>query len=164
MKKNEKGVTLVALAITITILIIIVGISVSSGKEIIKKAQLEELRTNMLLIQAKAREYVEEVNFKIGFSTDEETKTNARAEVYEGKGKLEKSTGATGIPQTETLYKVTSQTLQEWGLSKIQLKSGEEYLINFDDANVKVEVYNTIGYNDNGTTKYSLTDIEAIED
>ena len=66
--KNEKGITLVALAITIIVLLIIAGIGYNYGKEAIQKAQLEELRTNMLLIEAKAKGLVEEVNFKIGLT------------------------------------------------------------------------------------------------
>lgn len=162
MKLNEKGITLTSLAITIAVLIILAGVSIKGGKQIIQEAKLEELRTNMLLLQAKAREYVEEANFKIGLSTDATKKESVRREVYEEKGALEKSTGATGIPPSETLYKVTSETLKKWGLEKIEVKSGEEYLINLDDTDVKVEVYNTIGYKSNGSIKYSLTEIEEI--
>ena len=45
LKKN-KGVTLVALAITIVVLLIIAGISIYAGKDTIKRANLESLRTN----------------------------------------------------------------------------------------------------------------------
>ena len=65
IEKNN-GVTLLALVITIVVLLIIAGITVYEGKETINRAKLEELRTNMLLIQAKSKEYVEEANFKIG--------------------------------------------------------------------------------------------------
>ena len=65
--KKENGITLIALGVTIIVLLIIASIGVYSGKETIKKAQLEEMRTNMLLIQAKSKEYVEEANFKTSF-------------------------------------------------------------------------------------------------
>ena len=55
---KNKGITLVALTITIIILLIIAGISISVGKSMIKKANLEELKTNMLLIKTKGKEYV----------------------------------------------------------------------------------------------------------
>ena len=54
-KKRQKGVTLTTLAITVVVLTIIAGIAIFSGKETIKKVKLAELKTNMLLIQAKAR-------------------------------------------------------------------------------------------------------------
>ena len=60
--KENKGITLIALMVTIIILLIIVGIAIYNGKETIQKANLEELRTNMLLIEAKAKGLVEEKN------------------------------------------------------------------------------------------------------
>ena len=56
--KKENGITLIALGVTIIVLLIIASIGVYSGKETIKQAQLEEMRTTMLLIQAKSKEYV----------------------------------------------------------------------------------------------------------
>ena len=64
--KENKGVTLTSLVITIIVLLIIAGISVYSGTDIIKRAKLEELKTNMLLIETKAKECVENANFKLG--------------------------------------------------------------------------------------------------
>ena len=66
---KERGVTLVALVVTIAVLSIIAGIAIYTGKDTIKRANLEELRTNMLLIEAKAKGLVEEANFKIGLPT-----------------------------------------------------------------------------------------------
>ena len=71
IKNRTNGVTLISLSITIVILLILAGIALYSGSDTIKKAQLEELKTNMLLIQAKAREYVEDANFKMGVNPDE---------------------------------------------------------------------------------------------
>lgn len=165
VKKREtqmKGITLISLVITIIVLLIIAGISVYSGKETIEKAQLESLRTNMLLIQAKAKEYVEEANFKMGISPDDAKKATVREEVYEGEAKLQKATNVTApesIPVADC-YKVTEETLNDWGLDKIEIKAEEYYLIQFDDTNATVEIYNTKGYNGS----YSLTEIDAIEE
>lgn len=90
MKTRESnGITLTSLVVTIVMLVIIAGISIYSGKATIKKARLEGLKTNMLLIQAKAKEYVEEANFKIGKNTDKVEKV--REDVYEDKCGLEKA-------------------------------------------------------------------------
>ena len=70
--KENRGVTLLALVITIVVMIIIAGIAVYTGTDTIKKAKLEELKTNMLLIEAKAKGLVEEVNFKIGLTKPED--------------------------------------------------------------------------------------------
>ena len=166
--KNEKVITLVALTITIILMLIIASITIYSGKSVIKEAKLEELKTNMLLIEAKARECVEDANFKIGLSQDDETKIESvRAEVY-GNANLKLSTQTTvNIPNeissdvttNEILYWVTPETMKAWGLNKIELEDGEAYFIKFNEKNVSVEVYNNLGYEGS----YSLTKINQIE-
>lgn len=167
MHKN-KGVTLITLVITIVVLVIIAGISLYSGKDIIKKAQLEELKTNMLLIEAKAKGYVEEANFKMGINPDDDKKNQVRTEVYINTAKLALANDIitdSSIPISEC-YKLTQETIQEWGLNKIEIEEGEDYLIQFRDTittentSLSVEIYNTKGYNG----KYSLTEIEQIEE
>lgn len=164
--KKEQGITLVALSVTIIVLIIIAGISVYSGKDAIKKGKLEELRTNMLLVQVKARETVEQANFKMGPNPDETKQVEVRKEVYETDAKLEKvSDSGITVPSganSENCYVVTEAALKNWGLNKIELSDGEYYIIEFDDTNAKVEIYNTLGYNNDGTMVYSLTQIDNI--
>ena len=169
MNKN-RGVTLISLVITIIVLVIIAGISVYSGKDIIKKAQLEELKTNMLLIEAKAKGYLEEANFKIGKDTSQEKVLGVRSDVYEaecGLKKANESISAIGNTEvTEDFYLVTDDTLNKWGLNEMEIEEGEYYVIQFKDTitaentSLSVEIYNTKGYNG----KYSLTEIEQIEE
>jgi len=165
LEKREKGVTLIALSITIVVMIILAGIGIYGSTDIIKKAKLEELKTNMLLLQAKAREYVEDATFKMGMNPDEPKKSSVRNEVYIENAKLQKATDSEipssfGITDTTTCYWLTSEAQTSWGLSKMKLESGEKYLIQFNEADVTVEVYNTKGYNSN----YSLTAIDQIEE
>lgn len=161
--RENKGVTLVALVITVIVLGIIASISIYSGKEMIKSANLEALKTNMLMIQAKAREYVEEVSFKMGPTPDEGRRPEIRAEVYETTAKLQKaSESGENIPSqipTDNCYYVTPEALESWGLNKIELEEGEAYFVKFDETNLTVEVYNNIGFNN----VYSLTEIDKIE-
>lgn len=159
--KNEKGVTLMALVITAIVLLIIAGVGIRYGSGVVEKATLEELRTNMLLVQAKAKEYVEEANFKMGIEPDDNKKAEVRKEVYEDEAKLKPATGTTvpsGIPVNDC-YVITEDTMNLWGLQDINLDEGEIYLIKFDDTNLTVEVYNTKGYDGH----YSLTDIDNLE-
>ena len=159
MKKNKnRGITLASLVITIIVLLIIAGISVYSGTDIIKRAKLEELKTNMLLIETKAKECVENANFKLG-KTDNLGDTEKTTRINEAKKELK------GIEITEAdninielkdynyYYKLTEDNLKDMGLSNIKLSDTDELYI------VKVEIYNTKGYEG----KYSLTDIEQIE-
>ena len=162
--RKENAITLISLAITVIVILIISSVATYSGKEIIRKGKLEELRTNMLLIQAKAKEYVEDANFKMGLAPDETRKEEVRESVYVDGAKLEKVNAQEyGIDNSSVCYKVTKETLNIWGLDKIELKDNEDYLIAFDDENATVEIYNTKGFvDDNGDTRNSLTDIEKI--
>lgn len=162
IKNRTEGVTLLALVVTIAVLLIIAGITVYSGKDTIERAKLEELKTNMLLIQAKARGYVEDATFKMGINPDDDKKNQVREEVYVQNAKLEKANSIPsdfGIADTTTCYWLTSDAQTNWGLSKMKLDSNERYLIQFNETNATVEVYNTEGYNG----KYSLTDIDKIQ-
>lgn len=162
--RKENAITLISLAITVIVILIISSVATYSGKEIIRKGKLEELRTNMLLIQAKAKEYVEDANFKMGLAPDETRKEEVRRSVYVDGAKLkEVNAQEYGIDNSSVCYKVTKETLNIWGLDKIELKDNEDYLIAFDDENATVEIYNTKGFvDDNGDTRNSLTDIEEI--
>ena len=160
--KNNKGITLIALTITIIILLILASITIYSGKESIKKAQLESLKTNMLLIKAKAKEYVEQASFKNGVNKSEISE-EAKNEL---KGKeanvSDYSKQNITINGGEILYKLTSDNLKEMGLKDVKLGSNEEYLVKYNIKDVTVEVYNTSGYENNGTTVYSLSELEKI--
>ena len=162
--RKENAITLISLAITVIVILIISSVATYSGKEIIRTGKLEELRTNMLLIQAKAKEYVEDANFKMGLAPDETRKEEVRKSVYVDGAKLEEVNAQEyGIDNSSVCYKVTKETLNIWGLDKIELKDNEDYLIAFDDENATVEIYNTKGFvDDNGDTRNSLTDIEEI--
>ena len=120
LKKNQ-GITLVALAITIIILLIIAGIATYSGVEIIKSANLEALKTNMLLIEAKAREYVEEVNFKMGPKPDETKRSEVRKSVYEDEAGLKKHQNLDYL----LLHKFQLVMLHAIMYLKIQWQNGE---------------------------------------
>ena len=126
---------------------------------------LEELKTNMLLIETKAKECVENANFKLG-KTDNLGDTEKTTRINEAKKELK------GIEITEAdninielsdynyYYKLTEDNLKDMGLSNIKLSDTDElYIVKYDIQNAKVEIYNTKGYEG----KYSLTDIEQIE-
>lgn len=168
--RGNKGITLIALVITIVVLLIIATISVYSGKETIKKAKLEELKTNMLLIQAKAKEYVENANFKLGTKIDEAQETERDDRISKAKEELkgneiQKSDIDITISDKEGkyiyYYKLTEDQLKEIGLSDVKSNTKDgEYMVEYDIEKTQVEIYNTKGYEG----KYSLTDIEKIEE
>ena len=73
--KEEKGVTLIILVVTIIVLLILAVITINGGTDVIDKSSLEGLKTNMLLIQTKAKEYVENAKFQLGIKPEEATET-----------------------------------------------------------------------------------------
>lgn len=173
MEKNrQKGVTLIALTITIVVLIILASITVYSGKESIRKANLEGLKTNMLLIQTKAKEYIENASFKLGINPGDNKWEEAKT-YLQGEDKGTKVESADTIASTLTsigissedistgkVYKLSTNNLEKMGINEVE--SDEEsgyYIIVYDLDNTTAEIYNTIGYDNN----YSLTDIEKIE-
>ena len=169
--KQNKGVTLIALTVTIVILLIIAGIAIYNGKETIQRANLEALRTNMLLIEAKANGLVEEANFQLGPNFKNESQENqetklaeVRQNIYAGENKLGNSTSISGVPSGvptgDNVYVFTSETAALWGLDNVYGEPESEgyYLIAFDEENASVEIYNTLGYQG----RYSLTDIDGL--
>ena len=76
--REAKGITMVALVITITVMLILATITINLGKETIKQTKLESLKTDMLLIEAKAKEYVESASFELG--TKDNTPTEGESQ------------------------------------------------------------------------------------
>ena len=173
--KENRGVTLIALMVTIIILLIIAGIAIYNGRESIQRANLEALRTNMLLIEAKARGLVEEANFQLGpnfdYNLTDTTSTQkmleVRTNIYVTENKLQKLREASvsipsgsNIPTGDNVYVMTKDAYTLWELEGVynELSDGEVYIISFDEQNATVEIYNTLGFQGN----YSLTQIDSL--
>ncbi len=173
--KNNKGITLTTLVITIIILLILSSITVFGGMSLIKRANVESLKTNMLLIQAEAKAIAEEVNFRENAlnteDQDNETKINAiRAELLEGQTQV--STDATIKNKMNFLgteedlsnyYALTQEALQNMHVDT-KVPEGEYYVVEYNFESLDVKVYYTKGYNYKGTTYHALSDLEEIKD
>ena len=164
--KNSKGITMVSLVVTIIVLSILAGITINMGLDSIDRAKLDELKTNMLLVEAKAKQLVEEANFKVGMvsnpiTSEQQTKIdNIRQEIYVTNNKLQLNNGTNEISEVDLskAYILTPDAKELWGLKGVSEKTGE-YLILFNEVDATVEIYNTKGYEG----KYSLDDIENYE-
>ena len=172
MKKllnNTKGITLLSLTVTIVAIMILTGITVNYGMGLLKNVKLQDLRTNMLLIQAKAKEYVEEVNFQKANQTDTEKIEQIKNDNLKGKkistntdilNEAEK-TGVIDKSVIDEYYYLDSADLDSMGLSKLNEMKPEDigyFIIKYDIDNIKVEVINTKGYNGN----YTLEQLNEI--
>lgn len=141
MLKNNKGITMVALAIIIIVMIIISGVIIYEGTSTINSAKKQSINTNMLLIQAKARTIQEKKEFGeadyIGTAMEEEEKNEI---------------GATG-----NVYKLSQENLYTIGL---EISGNNKYAVDYEQD----EVYYLDGIEDKqGNRYYSLTEISNTE-
>ena len=164
--KQDKGITLVALVITVIILAILAGISMNIGLDLINTTKLETLKTNMLLIQAKAKEYVEEANFKLGTNTEisDDVKNELKGTEQNNKDEIANLYNI-NIDNNCLCYKLEKQDLLEMGLSNIETTNSNYYIVIYDIKNITVEVINTVGYRSkDNTIHYTLSDLNTIEE
>lgn len=169
--KNNKGITLTSLIVTIVVLIIISGITVDISADIIKQANLQDLRTNMLLIQAKAKTYTEEVTFETANldSSKEEDATkisNIKNEKLKGvplencEIKIQTAAQNAGITDTTNFYYLNTENLLEMGIN-IEVPEGTYYLVKYDFEDT--EIVFTKGFKYNDVTYYKLSEINQID-
>ncbi len=177
MEKN-KGITMIVLVITIALLLILAGISIQGGSSIIKRADLENLKTDMLLIKVKGKEYVENANFNLGTSFDKLTDENEKSKRIEmAKSKLKgteiqnaSELSKFGITSDQfereknnlnLYYTLSTSDLEEIGMQDVSSKG--QYIIKYNIKDMTIEIYNTQGFENGDKTYYSLSELENLE-
>lgn len=83
MLKENRGITLVALAVTVIVITIIVAITVTTGNELIKNSEKNKLKSNLYLIQSKAENMLEDYTFNFDEPLSEEI-SDEEKEAYLG--------------------------------------------------------------------------------
>lgn len=181
-KKENKGITMVALVITIVVLLILSTIPINAGKKVIEQSKLENLKTNMMLIEVKGKEYLENANFNLGTKFDkitdeseknsriEKAKQNLKGTEINDSSKLSKIMNITNeqLEEDKTnlifYYELSTNDLQDIGISNIKSdeKNGK-YIIKYDIKNMQIDVYSDNGFENNGNKYYSLSEIEKLE-
>ena len=161
--KKEKGITLVALAITISVMLVLISIAITGGSEIIKNANLENLKTNLLLVKAKAKEVVENAAHELGPEEANSERLNAAKEKLNVIGEHTSSTayGSDNESSKVYFYSIEGANLKDsLGIDGLE----GTIVIKYDLINIDVEVYSSKGFVDNdGQTQHSLTEIQEIE-
>ncbi len=172
--KENKGITMISLIIIVLILLLLVGISVNTGNNIIKQSQIENLKTNMLLIKVKGKEYVENANFSLGTAFEkitDETEKNNRIEKAKSKLEGEDITNSissyninvTADAENVYYYKLDTQNLLDMGITNVESDEKKGwYIIKYDVVNSEVEVYNTKGIEKENTKYYALNEIQNL--
>lgn len=162
--KKQIGITLIALTITIVVMMIIAGITVNFGLDLIREVKLQDLRTNMLLMQAKGKECVEEVSFQKANVTDaNEIETikneNLKGTKVEENPEVQNLLQNTGkIEEGYEYYYLTMQDLSDMGIQELSVEDYGYFIVGYNIDEIKVEVINTNGYQGN----YTLTQLNEL--
>ena len=150
MKLNRNnGITLIALTITIIVMLIIAGITIYGGSKLIQNARVEDVKTNMLLVQAEVKNYVEQAKFE-GKKIEDMKSDGIMVD-----GVTLKIEDAREI-QGEMFYKIVTP-MSELKLGKLDANN---YLVLIQINEVNVDVYFEPGISDgNGTTYHLLSEM-----
>lgn len=165
--ENQEGKTIVKLVIWTILIVIGVVIIINSAQQMMLKTREQDLRTNMLLMQAEAKKGLEEVCFRTVNldSTKEEdlTKINEiKNEYLKGiiltNAPIEVQEAVKNVPEIEideNCYYLDENTINEMGIKYIKETENEYFIVKYNFSNANVEIINTKGYNGN----YTLTQI-----
>lgn len=154
---NNKGITMATLVITIIVMLILAGVTITGSYSLIKKAQLENLKTNMLLIQAKTKTALEEYNF----SKDESKLIGVQIQEIDTDkiSKLQKA----GENYSSDWYCLNQEELNNMNLSDVKLPENEYFFVKYNKEDLTVEILYTQGFTENNKIKYTLTQLQNME-
>ena len=161
----------ISLFIAIIVIIAIATVIIIAGKNLLEETNFQDLRTNLLLIQGKAKTYTENVNVETA-NLDKDNKEDSTKieEVKEQKLKgtalescdesIKNAAKEAGIEDLVDYYYLSQQDLNDMGIN-IEVKEDTYYLVkyNFEDT----EVVYTKGYEYKGTTYYKLSEMIKVE-
>ena len=161
--RKQNGVAIPVLIIGIVIIIAIASIIVHYVEDMVEENKLQDLRTNMLLIQAETKNDLEEVCFQtanLDSKKEEDLATINKIKNENLKGKLvQGSEIENSIPQEinidENSYYLDENNLSEIGVKDLDSNEYGYFIVKYDFSNITVEVMNTKGYEG----KYTLTQL-----
>lgn len=152
MKTNEKGITIVSLVVTIIVLAILAAVTVNASDSILKQVKLQNINTNMMLIQAKVKTISEQANF----NKDTSVYKGYVVQDVSGNKNIQKLVDNGVIDDTSKYYVLWQEQLDDMGLEKIDVENG--YIVNYDTQ----EIIYVKGFEHNGTTYYKLSDTRIL--
>lgn len=164
----KKVLTLIAAIIIIIAISVVISVVWKSAWE---ETKLQDLRTNMLLIQGKAKTYTE--NVSVETANLDEAKEEDSTKIAEVKDQKLKGTALencddsvknaakkAGIEDAKDYYYLSQEDLKQMGIS-IEVEEDTYYLVkyNFEDT----EVVYTKGYEYQDKLYYKLSELKNIE-
>ena len=141
------GNSIIWLIPLIAILTVIIIFGVQFVQKLVHEKEWENVKTDMLQIQAKA---------KIVFEKYHVDNANGLAgEKIEEISTIEQF----GIEQDKTYYKWTKETLEQNGLAEVKLEQEDYYIINYDTEEV---IYSKGYQTKDGNIYYKLSEIKDL--
>jgi Tfp pilus assembly protein PilE len=150
---KKSGITMVALVITIIVMIILASVTIYTGSNIVKQASLQNINTNMMLIQAKTKTIEEQAKF----NKDTSNYRGMKISEVEDNELIDKLVSNNVIDDVDNYYLLTQTDLNAMGLEKIDIEDG--YVVNYDTN----EVIYVKGFEANNQTYYKLSEMKDIE-
>ena len=161
--EKQKGVATPVLIIGIVIIIAIASLIIHYVENIVERNRLQDLRTNMLLIQAETKKDLEEVCFQtVNLDAKKEEDLTKINEIKKENLKgilVQDSEIKNSIPHEVTIdencYYLDETILNEMGIKDLNSETYGYFIVKYDFKNIAVEVINTKGYEG----KYTLTQL-----
>ena len=162
--KNENGVSLPILLVVVVVIAIVATVIVKYGMLMMTETKLQDLRTDMLLIQAETKKDLEEIRFQTvnldsNKEEDFEKIKQIRQEYLKGTPVQETdilNNIPTEISIDENCYYLDESILKDIGVKETDSEKYGYYIVKYDFDNTTTEVMNTKGYEG----QYTLTDLE----
>lgn len=150
--KKENGITIVTLVVTVIVLAIVVSITVYEGGDIIKKANLQTINTNMMLIQAKVKTIEEQAKFNKDTSNYKGTIVSN----VTGNKDIDNLKSLEVIDDVSKYYLLSESDLISMGLEKVNYDSG--YVVNYETE----EIIYVKGFRNDGNIYYKLSETKNL--
>ena len=142
--KNEKGMTYLTLLIILVILAIVIVAIVFFIKGEFEQETIENRKTNLLLVQGKVTMLEEKVVAKKEGATYIGKKVADNKENEKIKPLLDKEILKEEEENFDNYYLLEKEDLEALGLSQLELKDGEAYVVNYKTGEVMFTVPVTI--------------------
>ena len=174
MKKNDKGITMLSLVVMLVVLMMLATITMYYGNSAMKEAKLQDLKTNMLLIQAAVKGDLEKYHFETSNLSDANEKEAQKSNYLKGtklanpQNELKQEIFneiKEDYPQIDgnfDYYYLNTSDLMELGIKDVESSNEDgHYIVAYSMNSIYpniVEVINTKGYLGN----YTLSRIQAL--
>ena len=156
--KSQKGLTLAGTIFFVLIIAFIVFGVVYYVRMQATKEELEDMKTDLLLVQAKVKkissDYILENKDEVLIGTKlTEVKEEPAIQEFLNQNSIDTE------EKDKKYYVINQQNLNEMGLPQVKLKEDAYYIVEYTDG----AVYYTKGYKLEGNSYYDINNIEGLK-